>query len=118
MAGLPALLGNSQVMLLSLHVVFPAGVDPSGSTWQPWTDQLVYAVLAGLVWGGARLAAAEEEHARVMEAAAAYMAARPIQVSMRGNGNMQQTQPAQHGQTRWMLHLSWHKWSKECCWVK
>lgn len=68
-------------MILCLHVMCPAGVDPSGSTWQPWTDQLVYAVLAGLVWGGAKLAAAEEEHARVMEAAAAYMAARPIQVS-------------------------------------
>lgn len=60
-----------------------AGSDPSGSTWQPWTDQLVYAVLAGLVWGGAKLAAAPEEHARVMEAAAAYMSARPIQVRTR-----------------------------------
>jgi len=57
-----------------------AGADPSGATWQPWTDQLVYAVLAGLVWGGTKLAAAEEEHGRVMEALTAYMAARPIKV--------------------------------------
>lgn len=56
------------------------GVDPSGATWQPWTDQLAYAVLAGLVWGGAKLASAAEEHARVMEAVEAYMAARPIKV--------------------------------------
>jgi hypothetical protein len=61
----------------------PAGSDPSGSTWQLWTDQLVYAVLAGLVWGGAKLAAASEEHARVMEAVETYMSARPIQVSAR-----------------------------------
>lgn len=57
-----------------------AGADPSGATWQSWTDQLVYAVLAGLVWGGTKLAAAEEEHTRVMEALTAYMAARPIKV--------------------------------------
>jgi hypothetical protein len=37
-------------------------------------------VLGGLVWGGAKLAAAAEEHARVMEAVDSYMAARPIKV--------------------------------------
>jgi hypothetical protein len=40
----------------------------------------VYAVLGGLVWGGAKLAAAAEEHARVMEAVEGYMTARPIKV--------------------------------------
>lgn len=60
------------------------GTDPSGATWQPWTDQLVYAVLGGLVWGGAKLAEAEEEHARVMAAVGQYMAARPIQVCLLG----------------------------------
>jgi hypothetical protein len=41
----------------------------------------VYGVLAGLVWGGAALAeAAVDEHALVMDAVAAYMAARPLQV--------------------------------------
>jgi hypothetical protein len=32
------------------------------------------------VWGGAKLAAAAEEHARVMEAVEGYMTARPIKV--------------------------------------
>lgn len=61
----------------NLPAALVTGVDP---TWQPWTDQLAYAVLAGLVWGGAKLASAAEEHARVMEAVEAYMAARPIKV--------------------------------------
>eukprot|EP00879_Flechtneria_rotunda_P004302 GHRR01004551.1.p1 GENE.GHRR01004551.1~~GHRR01004551.1.p1 ORF type:complete len:331 (+),score=100.15 GHRR01004551.1:122-994(+) len=59
-----------------------AGVDPSGLTWQLWSDQLVYAVLGGLVWGGAHLAGpvAADQHSRVLDRAAEYMAARPIQV--------------------------------------
>eukprot|EP00775_Hariotina_reticulata_P013002 gene13002-13131_t len=57
-----------------------AGQDPTGLTWQPWTDQLVYAVMGALVWGGLGLAtAAESEHSQVLEAISAYMAARPLQ---------------------------------------
>jgi hypothetical protein len=72
-------LPNLPACCVVLCLVF-TGADPSGSTWQPWTDQLAYAGLAGLVWGGAKLASAAEEHARVMEAVEAYMAARPIKV--------------------------------------
>jgi hypothetical protein len=65
-----------------LHVSLAAfaGSDPSGVTWQPWADQVVYAVLGGLVWGGDRLAAAAQEHGRAMAAVETYMEARPIKV--------------------------------------
>ncbi len=29
--------------------------DPSGRTWQPWADHLVYSAVAALPWGGAEL---------------------------------------------------------------
>lgn len=63
--------------------LFPAGADPSGLTWQPWCDQLVYAVLGALVWGGAALkAAAPDEHEALMLNIQQYMVARPIQVRL------------------------------------
>eukprot|EP00878_Enallax_costatus_P027800 GHUV01029957.1.p1 GENE.GHUV01029957.1~~GHUV01029957.1.p1 ORF type:complete len:695 (+),score=274.57 GHUV01029957.1:1025-3109(+) len=60
-----------------------AGADPSGLTWQPWCDQLVYAVLGALVWGGARLkAAASDEHEALMQKVQQYMDARLTQESV------------------------------------
>jgi hypothetical protein len=59
----------------------PAGSDPTGLTWQPWCDQLVYMVLGALVWGGLALQeGCPAEHSSLLEAVATYMAARPMQV--------------------------------------
>lgn len=104
---------------ISMHAACAdAGADPSGAAWQAWTDQLVYGVLAGLVWGGAKLAVAEEEHARVMEAVGAYMAARPIKVCD-ATVNSCGRQPAvslyclAHGLHTWRCIPAQQSWS--CC---
>lgn len=48
--------------------------DPSGATWQPWSDQLVYLVLAALPWAGVELAeGGPAEVQRLWEAIEAYM---------------------------------------------
>lgn len=59
-----------------------AGADPSGITWQPWCDQLVYGVMGGLVWGGPGLkSSAAEEHEALMQKIEQYMHSRPTQVA-------------------------------------
>ena len=51
-----------------------ASGDPSGATWQPWSDQLVYLVLAALPWAGVELAeGGPAEVQRLWEAIEAYM---------------------------------------------
>jgi hypothetical protein len=71
--------------LVWLHVRVLAGADPSGLTWQPWADQLVYMVLGALVWGGLALQdACPAEHSSLMDALGSYMAARPMQVRWQG----------------------------------
>eukprot|EP00798_Chlamydomonas_sp_ICE-L_P025486 gene25486-11144_t len=48
--------------------------DKSGHTWQPWTDFLVYIVVAALPWAGAELAeSSPTEMARLMESVDSYM---------------------------------------------
>lgn len=63
----------------------PAGRDPSGLTWQAWSDQLVHLVLGALVWGGPQLkTAAAEEHESLMQKIQQYMDSRPVQVQQFG----------------------------------
>ncbi len=57
-----------------VYVCVYTGTDPSGHTWQPWTDWLVYAAAAVLPWAGAELAAAcPDELARVCDAVTEYL---------------------------------------------
>ncbi|GBF87915.1 nuclear cap-binding subunit 1 [Raphidocelis subcapitata] len=52
--------------------------DGGGAAWQPWADHLAYCAVAALPWAGGDLAdAAPDELGAVLEAAEAYMAARP-----------------------------------------
>ena len=61
----------------------PAGGEGSGGRWwQPYTDALVHAALLALPWGGHQLMGGgdggAEAASSLWEAAAAYMAARPM----------------------------------------
>ena len=54
--------------------------DPSGATWQPYSDFLAYCALAALPWCGGDLAgSAPDELQGVLDVAEAYMEVRPIQ---------------------------------------
>jgi hypothetical protein len=82
-----------------LHVVvcILAGSDPSGLTWQPWSDQLVYMVLGALVWGGLALQeGCPAEHSSLLEAVSTYMAARPMQVRAAQQANLSPAAVVQH----------------------
>lgn len=58
-----------------------AGVDPSGASWQPWADWLVYVALAALPWCGQELAAScNDALVALLGRAQAYMEARPVAV--------------------------------------
>lgn len=52
----------------------PAVNDPTGHTWQPWGDWLVYSCVAVLPWAGAELAAGcPEELTAFMQLIDQYM---------------------------------------------
>ncbi len=60
----------------------PAAEDPSGLTWQPWTDSLVHSVVMALPWAGSELAdSAPADMERLSGEIDKYLAARPAQVS-------------------------------------
>jgi nuclear cap-binding protein subunit 1 len=58
-----------------------AGVDPSGATWQPWTDFLAYAAMAALPWCGRELAAAcPDQLSELLQKIETYVTVRPVQL--------------------------------------
>eukprot|EP00803_Ostreobium_quekettii_P001012 evm.model.scf_516.7 EVM.evm.TU.scf_516.7 scf_516:63384-73886(+) len=53
--------------------------DPSGRSWQPWSDYLVYIVLMALPWGGIELAeSAPAEVEELLDKVGKYMEVRPL----------------------------------------
>lgn len=57
-----------------------AATDPSGGTWQPWTDHLAYCALGALPWAGADLAtSAPGDLGVLMDAIEKYMGARVVE---------------------------------------
>ncbi|KAJ9529912.1 hypothetical protein QJQ45_022282 [Haematococcus lacustris] len=74
--------GLLQALVQRALDVSKQGVDPSGHSWQPWSDWLVGSVLAALPWAGAELSVAcPAEWAALSGLVEAYLAARPIQFS-------------------------------------
>ena len=58
----------------SFKYLCASGVEPTGATWQLWTDQLIYMVAMALPWAGAELGeGAPTELGKLMEAIDAYI---------------------------------------------
>lgn len=79
------LLGALGTLVDTALGVATTGLDPTGATWQPWTDFLVQLLLAALPWCGRDLAAAGPDDLAgtgglpaLLQRIEAYMAARPV----------------------------------------
>jgi len=60
--------------------LFESNGDPTGRSWQPWTDHLVHIVLMGLPWGGTDLMQGElqEQWTQLFQKIQTYIDGRPI----------------------------------------